>query len=180
MTDAGRHLKAAVFLTTRPEAGVELLDRLTAEHGDARWSVFVRDDDRGELEGRLQGMDVRRDKAPGGRLAFLKALRRERFDLLVVAWHGGDRSYPLKLAAPFCGARRTVGIDERGRAVPFSLLWPVPMLIHLVRRPFTSKPDPARLARIPLALYRRTIGLVLGGSWVLLRFAGWQLLRRRH
>jgi len=47
-------------------------------------------------------LSVRRDKAVGSRVAMLRELRGERFDLLVVAWQGGARFEPLRTDTLSC------------------------------------------------------------------------------
>lgn len=170
-------MKALLLLSTNDAATArELLRSWRSRHQDCRWTVVVRDDDRGPLAAELAGLDVRRDKPAGGKWAFVQALRAERFDLLVVAWHGGERFQPLRLAALFCGARRLVVVDDRGREFAGGLLqsgcWR-----HGLRR--LAGLQAIAIVRGLAAVYRSTLGWLFGGSAVLLAFAWRRLLRRR-
>jgi hypothetical protein len=174
-------MRIAVMLTTTPDLAAPLLARLRARHPGSQFTTFVRDEDRAALQPALAGCDVRRDKPAGGRLRFLRALRQERFDLLVVAWHGGDRSQPLRAAALFAGAQRLLVVDERGRE--WSVCWYLPWTWagHACRR--AAAIELLALLRVLAAGYRATLGLALACllllGFVLLHPLGWWRLCRR-
>jgi hypothetical protein len=135
--------------------------------------VFVRDEHRAPLAADLEHCDVRRDKPAGGKVAFVRALRRERFDLLVVAWHGGERPQPLRFVALFAGARQVIAVDEFGRE--HRVVWWQPWTwgLHALRR--LSEIKAATVARWVAALYRATVGLAVA----VVALSLFALLRRR-
>ena len=157
-------MKAAWFLTADAAVAPALLASWRARHPDARWIVYVRDDLQKTMARELQGCEVRRDKAGRSRLAMLQELRRERFDLAVVAWQGGERREPLKLAAWLVGAGRTVAVDEQNREIALCWWWPWRALWHGVRRLRDVKA--LSLARAFCACYRATVGWLLGSLWL--------------
>lgn len=158
-------MKVAVFATCEAEPARQLLAAVRARHPGGELAVFVRDEHRDELAADLRGLDVRRDKPAGGKLAFVRALRRERFDELVVAWHGGERMQPLRLVAMFAGARRVVAVDERGRERTVAWSRPWTWAGHALRRGLSL--PPLALLRGIAACYRATIGLLLGSLLLL-------------
>jgi hypothetical protein len=163
-------VKAALFLTAEADSARALLAAWQMRHPEAQWTVFVRDDLRTPLASALAGCELRRDKAIGSRMAMLRALRRERFDLLVVAWQGGDRSEPLKLAAWCSGARRVIAVDERQREIEVRWSWPWAAMHHCSRR-LVSMPPGAWL-RPMCAVYRATLGGLLGTIWLAIAWVG--------
>lgn len=152
-------MRIAVFLTAETEAARRLLAEVRARAGDAVLSVFVNDDDRRPLAAEIAGLDVRRDKPAGGKLAFVRALRRERFDRILVAWHGGERLLPMRIVALFGGARSVHVIDERGRE--FAVAWYLPWTWagHALRRAAATKAT--TVLRVLAFGYRWTVGLVV-------------------
>lgn len=154
-------MRIALFLTTGREAARELLRRVRAAHPQARLCAFVRDDDRAALGADLAGCEVRRDKPAGGRLAFVRALRRERFDRLWVAWHGGERFQPLRLVALVAGARLVIAVDERGRERAVRWFLPWSWAGHALRR--AAATDARTAARAAAGLYRWTVGAAVAG-----------------
>ena len=149
-------MKAAMMLTTDGAAALQLAQKLRAELPNARWTAYVRDDDRELLLPVLQGCDVRRDKPVGSKLRFLRALRAERYEFVVVAWHGGERFPPLRLAALLAGAEDVQAVDERGRH--FAVRWWAPWTWaeHFVRRLGQAKL--LRILRLCASLWRQSIG----------------------
>jgi hypothetical protein len=152
-------VKLALFLTTELGPARVLLDRVLDRHPDEVPSVFVRDEHRAPLAGDLEHCDVRRDKPAGGKVAFVRALRRERFDRLIVAWHGGERPQPLRLVALFAGARQVIAVDEFGRERVVVWWQPWTWGLHALRR--ASEVKAATVARWLAACYRATVGFVL-------------------
>lgn len=152
-------MKIALFLTTERGPAVALAKRIQEQHADAALSVFVRDEDRGLVADACPAAAIRRDKPGGSKQAFVAELRRDRFDLLVVAWHGGERPQPLRLVALFAGARRVLAIDEKGRE--FRVAWYLPWTwgIHALRR--LSQLDAWALLRAGAACYRATLGMAV-------------------
>lgn len=169
-------MKAILLLTTELEPARAMLAEWRSREPAARWTVLVRDEHRAPLHEELAGCDVRRDKPAGPALAFVRALRAERFDLLVVAWHGGERPQPLRLVAPLLGARRAVALDERGRSIDLRPWRPFGALRHGVRRLAAIKA--LRGAQLLCAAYRSTVGWLLGGLWLTGSFLC-AVLRRR-
>lgn len=153
-------MKAALFLTAAADPARQLLAELRRDHPDAAWQVYLDDELRRALADVLAGWDVRRDKPRGGRVAFVRALRAERLDLAVVAWQGGERFLPMKLVVLLAGARQTVAVDRRGRRrrvcwwQPWT--WAVPLTAAALGL------DPLVAARAVAAVYRGTLGLLLG------------------
>ncbi len=158
-------MKIGLFLTTDLGAALELLARVRREAPDAQLAVFVKDDHRDDLAWALHGCEVRRDKPLGGKLAFVRALRRERFDRLIVAWHGGERFQPLRLVALWCGAREVVAIDEHGQERVVRWYAPQTWVAHAVRR--LQRARAATLLRLAARAYRLTIGVVVASVLLL-------------
>ena len=152
-------MKVALFLTTERGPAVALAKRVHEQHPNADLSIFVRDEDRSLMADTFPDAEIRRDKPAGSKKAFVAALRRERFDHLVVAWYGGERPQPLRLVAMFAGARRVLAVDETGRE--FRVAWYLPWTwgIHTARR--LAKMDTWALLRACGAFYRATLGLVV-------------------
>jgi hypothetical protein len=152
-------MRVALFLTTELAGAMALVGRVRQQFPGATVTAFVRDEHREALAPLLTECDVRRDKPAGGKLQFVRALRRERFDAAVVAWHGGERLQPLRLVALVCGARRVVAVDERW--VERDVCWyrPWTWAGHALRRLAHSKP--MAVLRLGAAVYRCTIGLAV-------------------
>jgi hypothetical protein len=159
-------MKVAVFLTAERAAAIALLQRVRARWPDAVLVAFANDVDRTAIAAAVPGVDVRRDKPAGGRLAFVRTLRGERFARVVVAWHGGDRFQPLRLASLWLGAP-VLAIDERGRERAVRWWAPWTFLPHLVRRGVEL--DALALGRLAAACYRATVGLLVAIVWLPLR-----------
>lgn len=154
-------MRAVLFATTSRESAADLLRALCVEHAAATWIVFCRDEDRAALAASFPEVEFRRDKPAGGRLAFVRALRRERLDLAVVVWDGGERFQPLRLAALAVGARRTLAVDRRGRR--HRVAWHAPWTWgpHAARALLATRP--ATIGRLLAACYRGTLGLLVAG-----------------
>ncbi len=152
-------MKAAMMLTTDLGPALVLARRLREGLPNAQWTAFVRDDDREQLLPALSGCVVRSDKPRGSKVAFLRSLRAEGFDVAFVAWHGGERPCPLRAAALLAGARDVVAIDERGRS--FSVQWWAPWTWseHFVRR--LGQLRVLRVLRFCASAYRATVGCAL-------------------
>jgi len=148
VTPAGHDDAAALFAAFRARAGT-----------DAAVTVVAGDADRARLRSELAGCSVVPDKPTGGKLAFVRELRRRRFDLALCAWTGGDFFQPMRLAALFAGARRVEILDERGRW--FEARWsaPWPLCQHALRRLPSTRLD--TILRAFAAVYRWSIGLLL-------------------
>lgn len=159
-------MKVAVFLTCERAAALELLAAVCARWLDATVVAFANDEDRAALQAAAPGIEFRRDKPPGGRLQFVRALRGERFDRAVVAWHGGERFQPLRVVALAIGCP-VLAIDERGRERSVGWWRPWSWLPHLVRRGLRA--DALQVARAAAAVYRATVGLLLSIVWLPLR-----------
>ncbi|HEX6810812.1 MAG TPA: hypothetical protein VF384_04230 [Planctomycetota bacterium] len=139
---------ATLFVAFRARAGAE-----------ASVTVVAGDADRAWLPDEFAGCTVVPDKPTGGKLAFVRELRRRRFDKALVAWTGGDWFQPMRLVALMIGAQRVEILDDRGRW--FAARWsaPWPLLRHALRRLPQTKAD--TILRAFGALYRWSIGLVL-------------------
>lgn len=152
-------MKAAMMLATDGPEALALIEKLRRELPHARWTAFVRDDDRELLLPALVGCEVRRDKPHGSKIRFLRALRSEKFDYVVVAWHGGERAQPLRAVALLSGAKDVVAVDDRGRH--FAVRWWAPWTYaeHFVRR--LGQVRVLRLLRLCASVYRATVGRVV-------------------
>lgn len=158
--------KIAVFLTTERAAAVELLAACCRRWPEATLVAFANDDDRAALQATAPGVEFRRDKPPGGKVAFVRALRAERFDRAVAAWHGGERLQPLRVVAALLGCPVVV-FDERGRETEFGWWQPWRWAPHSVRR--AMRTDALQLARAAAAVWRATFGLVISFVWLPIR-----------
>ncbi|HZN40929.1 MAG TPA: hypothetical protein VFD82_19140 [Planctomycetota bacterium] len=165
-------MNAIFFLTPAAADGAPALfaayrARVSA---DAAVTVVAGDADRVRLRSEFAGNAVVPDKPARGKLAFVRELRRQRFDVALVAWTGGGSFQPMRLVALFAGARRVEVLDERGRW--FRARWsaPWPLLGHALRRLAGAKSD--AFLRVFAAFYRWSIGLLLA-----LPFLAWRWLR---
>lgn len=152
-------MKAAMMLTTESEEALAMARRLRAGMPDADWTAFVRDDDRETLLPALIGCRICSDKPRGSKLSFLRDLRAQRFDVVFVAWHGGERPQPLKLVALCMGAKDVIACDVGGRS--FSVRWWAPWTWaeHALRR--LGQLRVLRALRVCASLYRATLGRVV-------------------
>lgn len=159
-------MKIALFATTDRDAAVELTRAVTARWPDAALVVFANDETRGALMAAAPSVECRRDKPAGGKLAFVRALRAERFDLSIAAWHGGDRLQPLRVVALLLGCR-AMAIDERGRERTVAWWRPWTWAGHVARR--AAAIDALHWARGAAALYRATLGFLVAVVWLPVR-----------
>lgn len=152
-------MKAAIMLTTGGDDALQMVRRLRDGMPEAEWTAFVCDDDRETLLPALVGCVIRSDKPRGSKLGFLRGLRAQRFDVVFVAWQGGERPQPLKLAALACGAKDVVAVDEGGRS--FAVRWWAPWTWagHAVRR--LGQLRVLRALRLFANAYRATVGRVV-------------------
>lgn len=161
-------MKVAVFLTADRDRAAALLARCRQRWPDAALVAFANDVDRLWLAERHPGAELRRDKPPGGKLKFVRALRAERFDHVVVAWHGGERLQPLRVVALALG-RPAFAVDERDRERRVVWWQPWTWAGHALRR--GVKADPLAVARGIASLYRATLGALVAVVWLPLRRA---------
>jgi hypothetical protein len=148
LTPAAAHDAPALFAAYR-----------TRVAADAVVTVVAGDADRARMRTEFAGCTVLPDKPAGDKLAFVRELRRQRFDVALVAWTSGDSFQPMRLVALFAGARRVEVIDERGRWFAARWFAPWPLLRHALRRLAGAKPD--AVLRAFGWLYRWSIGLLL-------------------
>ena len=158
--------RVAIFLTTDSLAAGELLGTCRARWPDATLVVFANDEDRAALAGTAPHSEFRRDKPPGGKLAFVRSLRAERFDAAVAAWHGGERLQPLRLVVLLLGCPAVV-FDERNRETAVAWWQPWRWGPHLLRR--AVRTDALQFARLAAVIYRGTIGLAVACVWLPVR-----------
>jgi hypothetical protein len=151
--------RIAVFLTTEVDPARILLGRILDRHPDDVVVAYVSVDAKWLMKDDLEYCVVRSDKPVGGKAEFVRSLRKDTFDVLYVAWHGGDRPQPLRLVALVAGARRTVAIDEFDREFDVALLRPGTWLRHGIRRATSIKV--LAIARWLAAGYRFTVGLIV-------------------
>lgn len=166
--------RIAVFLTAEVDPARTLLGRILDRHPDDVVVAYVSVDAKWLMKDDLEYCVVRPDKPVGGKAAFVRALRRDAFDVLYVAWHGGDRPQPLRLVALIAGAKRTVAIDEFDREFAVSLWRPSTWLRHAIRRATAIKV--LAIARWVAAGYRCSFGLLVAA----LRLGWFAVTRRRN
>jgi hypothetical protein len=155
------------------------LERILAQHPGARFTFYVRQSERAQLDDLLEGHEVRSDKPgyrlPGhGRVALVRDLRAEKYDLGMALGLGHWTYWPQKLAFALARARRKVVLNERGE---FLISWwrPWTLFHHFqwrLRNPVGSvagMPAGTPMA-LPAAIYRKTVGLVLGVLWTTLEY----------
>lgn len=152
-------MKAALFAMTDVDRVRATLSRLREEHREATWTVFAHAAHLDRLATAFPDCVFRPGKPAGSRLGFLRAVRREGFDLVVVTWHGGERLEPLRVAALFAGARRTVACDERDHC--FAVGWYLPWTWgrHALRRLVDVRG--ATILLLLAASYRATLGIMV-------------------
>lgn len=167
--------RGAVFLTAPPALAGQILADVRRRHPTVAWTVYYRASESAELDAALRGVDARSDKPAGSKLAFLRQLRAQRFDLAVIAWTGHHHYDRMKVVGLLCGARRAIAYDEHLEAFAVGgagTAW----LRHARWRPSLGGETSAWL--VPLrAAYRWTLGSLLGGTWMLARLA-WRRLQR--
>ena len=159
LTPAAAQDAPALFALYRARAGAAAV--VTVVAGDA---------DRVRLQREFAGCEVVPDKPAGGKLAFVRELRRQRFDLAMVAWTGGDTFQPMRLVALLAGARRAEVLDERGRWFEARWSGPWPLCRHALRRLAAARSETFLCALA--AVYRWSIGLLLA-----LPILWWRCLR---
>jgi hypothetical protein len=165
-------MNAIFFLTPAgPDGAHALFAAFRARvAADAAVTVIAGDRNRARLRSEFAGCAVVPDKPVGGKLAFVRELRRRRFDLALVAWTGGDSFQPMRLVALLAGARRVEILDDRGRWFEARWYAPWPPFRHALRRlPFTRLDT---ILRAFAAVYRWSIGLALA-----LPILAWRCLR---
>lgn len=152
-------MKAVMMLATEPAQAIQLARKLREGMPEAEWTAFVRDDDRETLLPALVGCEIRSDKPRGAKLTFLRELRARRFDVAFVAWQGGERPQPLKIAALVCGAGDVIAVDESGCS--FAVKWWAPWTWaeHAVRR--LGQVRLLRILRSCASVYRLTVGALV-------------------
>ncbi|MBL8750984.1 MAG: hypothetical protein JNK78_17625 [Planctomycetes bacterium] len=159
-------MRVALFLTADRAGASALLAAARARWPGATFVAFANDEDRAALQMAAPGIEFRRDKPAGGKAAFVKSLRAERFDHVVVAWHGGERVQPLRVVALLLGAPVLVR-DERGRETTVAWWQPWRWGPHLLRR--AARTDALQFARAAAAAYRATVGALVAVVWIPLR-----------
>ncbi len=164
------------------------LERILAEHDGAHFTFYVRLSEGAQLDDLLAGHEVRSDKPgyrlPGhGRVALVRDLREQRYDLGIALGLGHWSYWPQKLAFALARARHKTVISQRG---PFHLSWWRPWnLIHhfhwRLRNPVGSVAGMPAGTPLPLAaaIYKKTIGLVLGALWVVLEYGVRRLMKKK-
>ncbi|MBK8095787.1 MAG: hypothetical protein IPK26_01685 [Planctomycetes bacterium] len=157
-------MKAVAFLTGEGDALLQPATIARSRLPDAKLVLFVRDDDRAVAAAAFPDAELRRDKATGGKLAFVRALRAERFDLTVVAWQGGERTQPMKLVALLAGGVRTFVLDRRGRQR--LIRWWQPWTWAGLLLQAAMNTDPLLVVAALCAAYRMTIGVVVAVPWL--------------
>ncbi|MEO6595473.1 MAG: hypothetical protein ABIP94_12035 [Planctomycetota bacterium] len=151
-------MRVAAFLTADRTAAISLLAAWRVLWPQAEFVVFANDEDRATLQASAPGVEFRRDKPPTGKLAFVRALRREGFSQVAVAWHGGERILPLRVVALLLGCP-VLAVDERGRERAVGLWRPWTWLPHLLRRAACT--DALQYSRLAAAGYRCSVGLLV-------------------
>lgn len=163
-----------IFASAPAEAAREPLVALLREHGGSLPVIYLRDRDRKGLAEALRGHDLRSDKPPGGRLAFVRALRAEGGELAVALWLGHDEYWPAKALFLLARARRKVAVTERG-VLEVRLSAALALAAHAVWRRKHRVPSPyGRGGLLRAALrwaYRETFGRVLGAVLTVLRYS---------
>ena len=149
----------------------------------ARWSsdaiTVVLRASQGEAFGALlQGVTVLADKPTGGRVAFVRALRREVFDQGIVAWTGAFNFWPSKLAFALARVRTRELFTERGTqpwrlaTIAKHLTWRAKSPVHSTAGAPPGVPWPLAIILVVLrATLGRVVGPLLVGARALLRHA---------
>ncbi len=176
------------MVSAPPQVARPHLSRILAGHADAEFTFYVRASERSSLDDLLAGHEVRSDKPgyrlPGhGRVALVRDLREQRYDLGIALGLGHWSYWPQKLAFTLARARRKTVISERGE---FRLSWwrPWRLVGHFEWRltnPVGSVAGMPPGTPLPLlaAVYRKTIGLVLGILWVLVEYGARWLTKKK-
>ena len=106
--------RVLIALSGPPEQVVHMLAAARERWPDAALTVLLRASQQEAFAPLLAGTKVLHDKPAGGRVAFLRALRREAFDFGVVAWTGAFSYWPSKLAFALARVRVRDVVTERG------------------------------------------------------------------
>ena len=163
------------MVSAPPQVARPHLSQILAAHPDAEFTFYVRSSERSNLDDLLASHEVRSDKPgyrlPGhGRVALVRDLREQRYDLGIALGLGHWSYWPQKLAFALARAKHKTVISERG-GVQMSWWRPWQLAGHFgwrLRNPVGSvagMPAGTPLALLA-AVYRKTIGLVLGVLWV--------------
>lgn len=162
--------RGAVFLTAPPEVGARIIENVRTRFPTTRWTLYLRANDASALASVLDGVEVISDKPTGSKIAFLRDIRRNRFDLAVIAWTG-DRSHnKMKMVGLLGAARRYLiyneNIDSFYLDSHDGIWWR-----HLRWRASGGLALMPALMSSAIGLYKWTLGLVIGGSWLVGRLA---------
>ncbi len=171
--------RCGVFLTAPTEQARGLIERARVAHPDAELVAYYRATDRAQLGDALDHVRAVDDKPRGSRLAFLRAIRAERFAVAYVAWTGANCYDRMKVVALLSGARHLIAVDAGGQPMPLRGMG----LLRLRRvrwRPAFAAPQSTALSSVLILLYKWTLGLLLGAAWILARFVWWRWIRRER
>lgn len=165
--------RALVMLSGQTDDVRPILAAARARFAAGELTVVLRAPQRAALLDLLDGVCVLDDKPQQGRLAFVRALRRETFSHGVVAWTGAWSHWPSKLAFTLARVQEREVATERGTFawslgnVVEHLIWRAKAPVHPTGAP-PGVPWPLALG---LAALRATLGRLLGPIVTLVRTA---------
>lgn len=171
--------RGVVFLTTPPELGREILADVRERFPDVGWTVYYRVTQREALADALDGLNALSDKPGGSKVAFLKGIREQRYDIAVIAWtrhHDYDR---MKVVGLLSGAERHVIYNENLDSFDLSPRDPTWVRHAQWRLSMGRGVTPALVSGLFL-LYKWTIGLVVGASALTVKHFLWRVRSRWH
>lgn len=179
MSSRASHL--LVVLSAPPELARGELEAIIRDHPASQLTVYIRDSHRHHYEDLLTDCFVQSDKPTNGKRAFVRELRNRLFGEAIVLDFGQWSFFPARCLFFLARAQVKTVRTERG-AFEFSPLQPITLLRHILyrskhRRGAVAGLPPGVPFPFPLALYRQTIGLVLGVGWSVVEF-GWRRLAR--
>ena len=161
---------ATLFLTAPPELGSKIVESVRERFPSMRWTVYLRAGDTSGLGDSTSGMEVFSDKPRGSKIGFLRRIRRGRSKLAVIAWTG-DRSYnKMKLVGLLSAAQRVLIYNENLDSFFLDnndgIWWR-----HLQWRASGGLSLTPGIVSTVVGLYKWTIGLAIGATWLLSRLA---------
>jgi len=166
MNVEGEH--GILFLTAPPEVGAKIAEAVKVQFSSIRWTVYLRENDLGQLREAVGGMEIASDKPSGSKAAFLAEIRRRRYDVAVVAWTG-HRSYNrMKTVGLLSAAKRHLIYNEN---LDYFYLdgndgtW----LRHLRWRASGGVAFSPSIINTVIGIYKWTIGIAIGSTWLISR-----------
>ena len=174
-----RKARGVVFLTSPPAHARRALEEVRNRHPNMPIAVYVRESDRDALGSVLDSFEVRSDKPRGGKLRFLREIRKAGFEVAFACWEGDPSYNRMKLVHLLSGVDKKIVFNPNAKSFRLQMDKDPVWLKH-VRWRMSSNAGP-RISN-PMdrftGMYRNVFGWWLGSLWTALRFQSMRLGRR--